>query len=74
MLEGKSDALILDHSDTTERLGFVTDIHHDELDDYNVQYYDEQWLYDNVESWRKHCFRSERCVERRHDLPERRNL
>jgi len=26
-------ALILDHSDTTERLGFVTDIQHDELDD-----------------------------------------
>ena len=31
--EGKESALILDHSDTTERLGFVTDIHHDELDD-----------------------------------------
>ena len=31
--EGKDSALILDHSDTTERLGFVTDIHHDELDD-----------------------------------------
>jgi superfamily II DNA or RNA helicase len=30
--EGKESALILDHSDTTERLGFVTDIHHDELD------------------------------------------
>ncbi len=26
-------ALILDHSDTTSRLGFVTDIDHDELDD-----------------------------------------
>ena len=31
--EGKQDALILDHSDTTLRLGFVTDIHHDELCD-----------------------------------------
>lgn len=31
--EGKQDCLILDHSDTTQRLGFVTDIRHDELDD-----------------------------------------
>jgi superfamily II DNA or RNA helicase len=31
--EGKEDCLILDHSDTTLRLGFVTDIHHDMLDD-----------------------------------------
>lgn len=30
---GKTDCLILDHSDTHNRLGFVTDIHHDELDD-----------------------------------------
>lgn len=30
--EGKTDCLILDHSDTTLRLGFVTDIHHEELD------------------------------------------
>lgn len=30
--EGKTEALILDHSDTTLRLGFVTDIHHDTLD------------------------------------------
>ena len=30
--DGKEDALILDHSDTTLRLGFVTDIHHDEMD------------------------------------------
>ncbi|WP_323012915.1 DEAD/DEAH box helicase [Devosia sp.] len=30
--EGKADALILDHSDTTLRLGFVTDIHHETLD------------------------------------------
>lgn len=29
--EGKEYALILDHSDTTQRLGFVTDIHHDGL-------------------------------------------
>jgi DNA repair protein RadD len=29
---GKADCLILDHSDTTLRLGFVTDIHHDTLD------------------------------------------
>jgi DNA repair protein RadD len=31
--EGKDHCLILDHSDTTLRLGFVTDIHHDKLDD-----------------------------------------
>ena len=30
---GKAEALILDHSQTTAELGFVTDIHHDELDD-----------------------------------------
>lgn len=30
--EGKDDCLILDHSDTTLRLGFVSDIHHDKLD------------------------------------------
>jgi superfamily II DNA or RNA helicase len=29
--EGKQDCLILDHSDTHERLGFVTDIHHDSM-------------------------------------------
>ena len=29
---GKQDAIILDHSDTTMRLGFVTDIYHDTLD------------------------------------------
>jgi superfamily II DNA or RNA helicase len=29
---GKTEALILDHSDTTMRLGFVTDIHHEHLD------------------------------------------
>lgn len=31
--EAKDDCLILDHSDTTLRLGFVTDIHHEQLDD-----------------------------------------
>jgi DNA repair protein RadD len=31
--EGKSDCLILDHSDNHTRLGFVTDIRHDILDD-----------------------------------------
>jgi superfamily II DNA or RNA helicase len=30
---GKDDCLILDHSDTTVRLGFVTDVYFDELDD-----------------------------------------
>src|SRR5262245_13227438 len=30
---GKDHCLILDHSDTTSRLGFVTDIHHNELND-----------------------------------------
>jgi superfamily II DNA or RNA helicase len=30
---GKDEALILDHSDTTARLGFVTDIDHDQLSD-----------------------------------------
>lgn len=29
--EGKVDCLVLDHSDTTSRLGFCTDIHYDEL-------------------------------------------
>jgi superfamily II DNA or RNA helicase len=33
LAEGKEDCLILDHSDTHLRLGFVTDIHHDALDD-----------------------------------------
>ena len=31
--DGKDHCLILDHSDTTIRLGFVTDIHSDRLDD-----------------------------------------
>jgi superfamily II DNA or RNA helicase len=31
--DGKSDCLILDHSDNHIRLGFVTDIHHEHLDD-----------------------------------------
>jgi DNA repair protein RadD len=31
--EGKDHCIILDHSDTTLRLGFVTDIHKSELDD-----------------------------------------
>ena len=31
--DGKTDAIILDHSDTTLKLGFVTDIKHDMLDD-----------------------------------------
>src|SRR5262249_51946618 len=31
--EGKTDCLILDHSDNHLRLGFVTDIVHDHLDD-----------------------------------------
>ncbi|WP_427026557.1 DEAD/DEAH box helicase (plasmid) [Aureimonas ureilytica] len=30
--DGKADCLILDHSNTTTNLGFVSDIHHDELD------------------------------------------
>jgi len=29
--DGKDCAIILDHSDTTQRLGFVTDIHHEHL-------------------------------------------
>ena len=33
LAEGKEDCLILDHSDTHLRLGFVTDIHHEVLDD-----------------------------------------
>lgn len=31
--DGKDDCIILDHSDTHLNLGFVTDIHYDELDD-----------------------------------------
>jgi DNA repair protein RadD len=30
---GKAECLVFDHSDTHERLGFVTDIHFDQLDD-----------------------------------------
>lgn len=30
--DGKDDCLILDHSDTTLKLGFATDIHHERLD------------------------------------------
>jgi superfamily II DNA or RNA helicase len=33
---GKDHCLILDHSDTTLRLGFVTDIHHEHLNDGNL--------------------------------------
>ncbi|MEM6461663.1 MAG: DEAD/DEAH box helicase [Pseudomonadota bacterium] len=33
MAEGKQDCLVLDHTDTTSRLGFVTDIHRHTLDD-----------------------------------------
>ena len=29
--EGKDKAIILDHTDTTMRLGFASDIHHDHL-------------------------------------------
>ncbi|UDL95481.1 DEAD/DEAH box helicase [Lichenihabitans sp. PAMC28606] len=32
LAEGKLDCLVFDHSDTHERLGFVTDIHHAKLD------------------------------------------
>ena len=35
--DGKSDCLILDHSDTTLRLGFVTDIHHTKLNDGSLE-------------------------------------
>lgn len=34
--EGKADCIILDHSDTTLRLGFVTDIHHAKLNDGSI--------------------------------------
>jgi hypothetical protein len=37
--DGKDHCLILDHSDTTSRLGFVTDIHHDELHDGKTREY-----------------------------------
>lgn len=33
LASGKQDAILLDHSDNTLRLGFPTDIHHDYLDD-----------------------------------------
>jgi superfamily II DNA or RNA helicase len=33
LASGKADAIILDHSDTTLNLGFVTDIHHEKLSD-----------------------------------------
>jgi superfamily II DNA or RNA helicase len=31
--DGKADCLVLDHSDNHTRLGFITDIHHNKLDD-----------------------------------------
>lgn len=31
--DGKDDCILIDHSDTHQTLGFVTDIHYDELDD-----------------------------------------
>jgi DNA repair protein RadD len=34
---GKNDCLILDHSDNHQRLGFVTDLHHEQLDDGRVR-------------------------------------
>jgi len=34
--KGKSDLLILDHSDSTLRLGFVTDVHHERLSTGNL--------------------------------------
>ena len=37
--DGKDHCLILDHSDTTLRLGFVTDIHHEELHDGKTREY-----------------------------------
>jgi DNA repair protein RadD len=33
MAKGKDHCVILDHSDNTLRLGFITEIHHEELDD-----------------------------------------
>jgi len=33
LADGKSDCILIDHSDTHQSLGFVTDIHHDTLDD-----------------------------------------
>lgn len=38
---GKDHCLILDHSDTTLRMGFVTDIHHDRLDGGRLESGDE---------------------------------
>src|SRR5262249_561648 len=35
--DGKDHCLILDHSDTTLRLGFVSDIAHEELDDGKIR-------------------------------------
>lgn len=40
--EGKADCLILDHSDTHSRLGFVADIHHDTLDEGKPRHAAEQ--------------------------------
>lgn len=37
LAEGKDCCVILDHSDTTQRLGFVTDIHHESLDDGRIK-------------------------------------
>ena len=39
---GKDCSVILDHTDTTTKLGLVTDIHHDHLDDGKIQQKEKQ--------------------------------
>ncbi len=50
---GKDHCLVLDHSDTTLRLGFVTDIHHHKLDDGKLA--DAAGKRDVVEAKPKEC-------------------
>lgn len=50
--DGKQNCKILDHSDTTLRLGFVTDIHHERLDDGKI---DEAATRDAKEPLPKDC-------------------
>lgn len=55
MADGKDDCLILDHSDTTLRLGFVTDIHHGTLNDGRMAKASERKAEQRAEPLPKEC-------------------
>ncbi len=52
---GKQDCIILDHSDTTLRLGFVDDIHHQHLDDGRQRSASERKRHEKQASLPKEC-------------------